>query len=311
MILIVEDEPDVRELLELLLAQKGYRTAVAADGVAARELVARGGIRPDLILADYNLPNGINGLQVAAKLQEELHRKIPVVVLTGEISTAILREIDHHDCVQLNKPVKAKALAQAIQHLLQKSQSEVHPPAPDSVRAVHGPGLPVIFVVDDDNLIRDGFREVLEADGRIVEDYATGEAFLETYRPGREGCLLIDAYLPGMSGLEVLQRVRDAGHRLPTVMITGNSDVPMAVQAMKAGASDFIEKPVERGDLIASVERALERSRDANKLSVWQEDAANSPRDAHSATAPDHGTGPRRPPEQEYRRGSRHQPAYR
>jgi two-component system CheB/CheR fusion protein len=116
---------------------------------------------------------------------------------------------------------------------------------------------------------------VLEEDGRTVEDYAACEAFLEAYRPGREACLLIDAYLPGMNGLELLQRLRDAGHRLPAIMITGNSDVPMAVQAMKAGASDFIEKPIGRGELLASIERALEQSRDSNKLAVWRESAAN------------------------------------
>ena len=91
----------------------------------------------------------------------------------------------------------------------------------------------------------------------------------------REACLLIDAYLPGMSGLELLQRLRDAGDRLPAIMITGNSDVPMAVQAMKSGASDFIEKPVGRAELIACVERALEQSRDASKLFAWRETAAN------------------------------------
>ena len=143
-----------------------------------------------------------------------------------------------------------------------------------TVEATGEPGPPVIFVVDDDSHMREAIRSVLEEDGRIVEDYATCEAFLEAYRPGREACLLIDAYLPGMSGLELLQRLRDAGHRLPAIMITGNSDVPMAVQAMKAGASDFIEKPIGRGELLASVERALEQSRDSSKLSAWREAAA-------------------------------------
>jgi two-component system CheB/CheR fusion protein len=78
-----------------------------------------------------------------------------------------------------------------------------------------------------------------------------------------------------MDGIELLRRLGDAGHRLPAIMITGNSDVPMAVQAMKAGASDFIEKPISREELIASVERALEQSRDSSKLSAWREDAAN------------------------------------
>jgi two-component system CheB/CheR fusion protein len=78
-----------------------------------------------------------------------------------------------------------------------------------------------------------------------------------------------------MSGLELLQRLRDADDRLPAIMITGNSDVPMAVQAMKAGASDFLEKPIRPSELLASVERALEQSKDANKLSAWRATAAN------------------------------------
>ena len=106
-------------------------------------------------------------------------------------------------------------------------------------------------------------------------DYASSEAFLDAYRPGRDACLLVDAYLPGMSGLELLERLDDAGHRLPTIMITGNSDVPMAIRAMKAGAFDFIEKPVGGGELLASVRRALEQSRDAGKLSAWREEATN------------------------------------
>jgi two-component system, chemotaxis family, CheB/CheR fusion protein len=133
---------------------------------------------------------------------------------------------------------------------------------------------PVIFVVDDDSHIRDGIRKVLEADGRAVEDFATCEAFLDAYRPGRDACLLVDAYLSGMSGLELLQQLNHANHRLPAIMITGNSDVPMAVQAMKAGALDLIEKPIGRIELLASVERALEHARDSSKLFAWRDTAA-------------------------------------
>ena len=117
-------------------------------------------------------------------------------------------------------------------------------------------------------------RLLLEDDGRTVVDYPTCEAFLEAYHPGRDACLLVDAYLPGMSGLELLQRLHDTGQRLPAIMMTGNSDVPMAVQAMKAGALDFIEKPIGAKELLAVVQRALDHSRDATKLSAWHEEAA-------------------------------------
>lgn len=274
-ILVVEDDPEVRELLEQLLKNEGYLVATAPDGIAALELVARGTLRPDLILADYNLPNGLNGLQLTAKLRENLHREIPVIVLTGDISTGTLREIALQNCGQLNKPVKVKELTQGIRRLLSISQS----PAPSLARhpagAAGSAGPAIIFVVDDDSHVREAIRSVLEEEGRTVADYASCEAFLAAYRPGREACLLIDAYLPGMKGLELLQRLNDGGDRLPAIMITGNSDVPMAVRAMKAGASDFIEKPISRGELLACVERALEQSRDSSKLFAWRETAAN------------------------------------
>jgi len=81
--------------------------------------------------------------------------------------------------------------------------------------------------------------------------------------------------MPGMGGIELLQRLSRSSHRLPAILITGNGDVPMAVQAMKAGALDFIEKPFNHSDLRASVERALEQSRDSDKSLAWREMAAN------------------------------------
>lgn len=273
-ILVVEDDPEVRELLELLLKGEGHRVAAAPDGAAALALIARGTIRPDLIVADYNLPNGMDGIEVTAKVRETLHRELPVIVLTGDITTGTLRRIASQNCVQLNKPIKPKELTQVIERLLPKSKSNtrvrVQPPAEAGAHR----DTPVIFIVDDDSEIREGIRSTFEAEGRKVEDYATCEAFLEAYRPGQEGCLLIDAYLPGMSGLELLRRLNGMGHRLPAIMITGNSDVPIAVEAMKAGASDFLEKPIASTELLASVNRALERSKDATKLSAWHTEAA-------------------------------------
>ena len=274
-ILVVEDDPELRQLLELLLKGEGHHVAAASDGVAAQTLLECGTIRPDLILTDFNLPNGLNGLQLAASLRQKFDLETPVIILTGDISTETLRDIARDNCVKLNKPVNAKELAQVIQRLLPLSQSSER----SIIRQAHDEGVspisPVIFVVDDDGNVRNSIRNVLEGDGRTVEDFASCDAFLEAYRPGREACLLVDAYLPGMSGLELLKRLHDAGHRLPAIMITGDSDVQIAVQAMKAGASDFIEKPIGRSELLNIVARALEQSRDSNKLSAWEESAAN------------------------------------
>jgi two-component system CheB/CheR fusion protein len=267
-ILVVEDDPEVRDLMTLYLKGEGHRIATAPDGDKALEYVARGDVRPDVILADYNLPGEMDGLQVIAKLRDAIGREIPAVILTGDISTATLQKIAQTSCVQLNKPVRLGELTQHIQLFLPDAPKP--PPATDR----GPPGKSVVFVVDDDPVLREAFRETLESAGHPVEDYESCEAFLAAYRPGREECLLIDAYLPGMSGLELLEHLREAGHKLPAVMITGNSDVSVAVYAMKAGATDFIEKPVGASDLLAIVARALEQSRDATKQFAWREDAA-------------------------------------
>jgi len=182
-----------------------------------------------------------------------------------------LREIAQGGHLHLNKPVKAKELVD----LIQRCFAEAQPTAQASTRAAgDGPRPTTIFVVDDDSAVREALRDLLQQDGRAVEIYASSEAFLDAYRPGRDGCLLVDARMPGMGGLELLQRLKREGNRLPAIMITGQGDVPMAVEAMKAGAADFIEKPIGRNELFASIERALEHTRDSAKLSVRREAAA-------------------------------------
>jgi len=119
-ILIIEDDPEVREHLKLFLDEEGYANSTAVDGPTALEAVARGTMRPDLVLADYNLPNGMNGVQVSQKLSQVLDRRIPFIILTGDISTETLRDIALHDCVHLNKPVKLDELTRAIEKLLAK-----------------------------------------------------------------------------------------------------------------------------------------------------------------------------------------------
>jgi two-component system CheB/CheR fusion protein len=271
-ILVAEDDPELRALIHMALKEHGHRSAVAANAKEAQALVARGAIRPDIILADYNLPNGISGLELAVQLRSTLGRDIPVIILTADLSTATLREIAAQNCKQLNKPVKLPELTAAIAQALAGSRETPRAPHPSAEPPAST--APIIFVVDDDIHIRDAVRAVLEDDGREVRDFATCEAFLDSYCPGPEACLVLDANLPGMGGLDLLSRLHFLGRRLPTIMITGNSDVTMAVQAMKAGASDLIEKPIGRRDLLASIERALEQSRDAGKLSAWRASAA-------------------------------------
>jgi two-component system CheB/CheR fusion protein len=276
-ILIVDDDPAVLEMLQLLFDDEGHRTVVAADGHKALEWATQGSTVPDLVIADYNLPKGLNGLEIIARLQTQLQHAIPAIILTGDISTDSLREIAAHGCVHLNKPVRARDLTRLAQRLLAKPSLA----APDSMQQPPlclegGEGSSTVFVVDDDPSIREAMRDLLQENGYSVELFADGLAFLEAYRPGREGCLLADVLMPGMSGVELIERLKADGHQLPAIMITGSGAVPMAVHAMKAGAVDFIEKPVGHEDLLASVKRALEQTRDTATLSARREKASLS-----------------------------------
>jgi two-component system, chemotaxis family, CheB/CheR fusion protein len=262
-ILVVEDDPSVRELLDLLFRNEGYRTVAAADGKQALAL-ARGAIRPDLVVADFGLPSGLTGLQVIAGVREAVGREIPAVILTGDISTDTMREIARRGCVARNKPVKAEELTHFIRSLLtepwQPTVQARSPPEADTKRDML---QPTIFVVDDEGSVREAMCGLLQEEGWLVEVYSSGEAFLEAYDPGREGCLVVDARMPRISGLELLERLKSAGSALPAIMITGHADIRLAVRAMKAGAMAFLEKPVQYDELVVNIERAMELTRNS------------------------------------------------
>ena len=251
-ILVIEDDPTIRELLEMLLRDAGYRPLGAADGVVA----LASSERPDLIVADFNLPSGPNGVEVIAQLRDKFHREIPAIVITGDISTQTLRAIASLGCRHLGKPVEALELLSVVTNLLAASKQAAKIEA--KAMAPREPLSSTIFIVDDDPDLRDVAREMLESHGREVETFESCEAFLAALRPGRSGCLVIDALLPGMNGFELLARLKADGIALPSIMITGHGDVSMAVKAMRSGASDFIEKPFGQWELLASINNALE-----------------------------------------------------
>jgi FixJ family two-component response regulator len=115
----------------------------------------------------------------------------------------------------------------------------------------------IIFVVDDDAGVRQGLRFMLRAAGYSVEAFPSARSFLEGYDPRRGGCLLLDIQMPQISGLELQQTLNVHGWRIPVIFITGHGTVPLAIAAMKAGAFDFIEKPLREDALLESIERAL------------------------------------------------------
>ncbi len=117
-----------------------------------------------------------------------------------------------------------------------------------------------IFVVDDDPGVRQSLEMLIRAIGQSVETYASAGEFLDAYTSERPGCLVLDLRMPGMSGLELQEELGSRGSNLPVIFITAHGDVPTAVDAVKGGAIDFIQKPFRDQDLIEKIELALEQN---------------------------------------------------
>ena len=118
---------------------------------------------------------------------------------------------------------------------------------------------PTVFVVDDDEGVRNSLRFLLKSVDLTTRALASANEFLETYKPNQPGCLILDVRMPGMSGLELQQQLNVRGAVIPVIFITGHGDIPMAVEAMQQGAFDFLQKPFRDQDLIDRIQRALER----------------------------------------------------
>ncbi|MGC1413051.1 MAG: response regulator FixJ [Acetobacteraceae bacterium] len=123
---------------------------------------------------------------------------------------------------------------------------------------------PLVHIVDDDDSVRDSLTVLLETAGFSVRAYASAAAFLELASHA-VGCVLTDVQMPGLNGLELQRRMSEQGIRLPVIVMTGHGDVPIAVEAMKAGAADFLEKPFDDEQLLTAVTSAIavgQRARD-------------------------------------------------
>lgn len=118
-------------------------------------------------------------------------------------------------------------------------------------------------MLDDDSAVRESLTALLETDGHRVVPYASGREFLAAFDSNRTACLVTDVHMPDASGLEILEALRARDEGLPIIVITGHADVPMAVRAMRAGAFDFVEKPIDGEALLRAVQTAISARRKA------------------------------------------------
>ncbi len=117
-----------------------------------------------------------------------------------------------------------------------------------------------VHIIDDDDAVRDSVSFLFDSAGLTVQAYTSAGAFLAQVNGGLTGCVVTDVRMPDMSGLELLRELRARGLAVPVIVITGHGDVPLAVEAMKAGASDFLEKPFNDERLLAATRRVLEQA---------------------------------------------------
>jgi FixJ family two-component response regulator len=129
-----------------------------------------------------------------------------------------------------------------------------------------------VFVVDDDEAVRDSIQELVESVGLQAEGYDSAPAFLDAFESQRPGCLVLDVRMAEMSGLVLQERLNELKASIPVILLTGHGDVPMAVQAMRSGAVDFIQKPYREQALLDSINVALTTDAAARRSSVVTDD---------------------------------------
>lgn len=117
----------------------------------------------------------------------------------------------------------------------------------------------VIYVIDDQQSVRDALGEMLSVFGFEAEKFESADAFLQTFDPARPACIVADVRMPGTDGIELVRHLASRETTLPVILISGHADIPMAVAAIKAGAEEFIEKPVDDTQLVAAINRGLAR----------------------------------------------------
>ena len=131
-----------------------------------------------------------------------------------------------------------------------------------------------VFIVDDDEAIRDALAWLLKSRGLEARAWASAEAFLADYGDDLRGCAVLDVRMEGMSGVELFERLRARGSRLPVVFLTGHGDVPLAVSALKRGAFDFVEKPFNDNDLVDRLLAAIAHDEASRRASESAADVA-------------------------------------
>jgi FixJ family two-component response regulator len=241
LVAVVDDDESVRESLPPLLRSFGFAAhafASATEFLHSSDLAAT-----RCLLLDVAMP-GMSGPELQAVLTQR-RAPIPIVFITAHSDEELRTELMRNGAVEcLPKPFAEEVLLRALREAL-----DVPLPAA------------LVAVVDDDVSVRESLEALLHSAGLRVATFASAEAFLAGSVHLTPQCLVLDVALPDLSGLDLQKRLADRGAPVPIVFITGHGDIPMSVQAMKAGATEFLTKPFVADALLDAVQQALRRGR--------------------------------------------------
>jgi len=255
-IAVVDDDPSVRQGLERLIRSLGWKTETFAS---AQEFLAHSRTEaPSCLVLDLQLP-GLSGLDLQKRMAEA-GLETPIVFLTGHGDIPASVQAMKAGAIEfLTKPVDEEELSKAIQEAIERDrrtrQQHVDPRESDAI----------IAIVDDDPSVREGLSRLIRSVGLRVETFASAQEFLARPRTEAPGCLVLDLELPGLSGLDLQKRMAELELETPIVFLTGHGDIPASVQAMKAGAVEFLTKPFEEQQILKAIQEAIERDRQTRR----------------------------------------------
>lgn len=262
-VLLVEDHPIQLQMIQALLELAGYRVVPTVGGISALAAIEGvSGIRPDVIVGDLDLSTeSMTGLDVVRRIRARIGAAVPALILTGWAQTTATDQTP--GVVFLTKPVGTEDLLQVVEALArigspQWTNRKKAVPAAAPVPVVDADAE--IAIVEDEPATREALRLTLASAGYRVAAYASAEAYLADVPSAALRCLLVDVVLPGMGGFELQDRLKHLRPDLPVVFVTGRADLRLATDAMRAGAADYLCKPVETDALLASVARVVRES---------------------------------------------------
>ena len=235
-ILVIDDDAITREALKDLLSRQGHEVLTAPDGVNG--FLAFRNAKPDLVILDRELPL-MSGSKVLKKIRT-VSVEVPVIVLTGfDDPESATKYLEAGANAFMSKTGGMEPLRVAIKQILGKAAGQAE------AAAVPRASEKSILVVDDEAAVRKILTRFLKERGYVVVAVRDGSEALELVRSQRPDIVLLDIDMPGKNGLQTLKELKALYPDLPVVMVTGEEDVEIARQCVKAGASDYIKKPLD------------------------------------------------------------------